>query len=125
MEAKDTIRSNTLLSTNTKYFFVSSWGERFVAFSTFSAFSNFFQFLTILFFLRIDNGETGIIIEEKISKINGEISVRKYSKGKMLGKGGFAKVFEVTNIESKKSLAGKIIQKNSLTKNRARQKVLL
>lgn len=96
-----------------------------MAFSTFPAFSNLFQFLTIFFFfLRIDNGETGIIIEEKISKINGEISVRKYSKGKMLGKGGFAKVFEVTNIESKKSLAGKIIQKNSLTKNRARQKVL-
>lgn len=41
----------------------------------------------------------------------------------MLGKGGFAKVFEITNVETKKSLAGKIIQKNSLTKNRARQKV--
>jgi predicted HTH domain antitoxin len=31
----------------------------------------------------------------------------------------------VTNIETKKSLAGKIIQKNSLTKNRARQKVAI
>ena len=42
----------------------------------------------------------------------------------MLGKGGFAKVYEITNLETKKSLAGKIIAKNSLTKNRARQKVL-
>lgn len=73
----------------------------------------------------METGDQGFIIEEKISKINGEISIRKYSKGKMLGKGGFAKVFEITNLESKKPLAGKIIQKNSLTKNRARQKVSL
>ena len=41
----------------------------------------------------------------------------------MLGKGGFAKVYEVKNLETQKTLAGKIIMKNSLTKNRARQKV--
>lgn len=63
------------------------------------------------------------IIEEKISKVNGEIAIKRYNKGKMLGKGGFAKVYEVTNLESKKTLAGKIIAKSSLTKTRARQKV--
>jgi len=41
----------------------------------------------------------------------------------MLGKGGFAKCFEITNLENKKILAAKIIQKSSLTKSRARQKV--
>lgn len=41
----------------------------------------------------------------------------------MLGKGGFAKVYEITNLETKRTLAGKIIAKNSLVKNRAKQKV--
>jgi len=49
--------------------------------------------------------------------------VKRYAKGKLLGKGGFAKCFEVTNLETKKVLAAKIIQKSSLTKSRARQKV--
>lgn len=49
---------------------------------------------------------------------------RRYAKGKLLGKGGFAKCFEVTNLESKKVLAAKIIPKSSLTKSRARQKLI-
>lgn len=64
-----------------------------------------------------------IIIEERISKVNGDVAVKKYSRGKMLGKGGFAKVYEITNLESRKQYAGKIIAKNSLTKNRSKQKV--
>ena len=52
--------------------------------------------------------------------MNGEVAVKKYSRGKFLGKGGFAKCYEVTNLESKKVLAAKIIAKSSLTKNRAR-----
>ncbi len=60
------------------------------------------------------------IIEEKISKVNGDIAVKKYAKGKMLGKGGFAKCYEVTNLETKKILAAKIIPKASLVKSRAR-----
>lgn len=61
-----------------------------------------------------------VIIEEKISKVNGEVQIKKYSRGKVLGKGGFARCYEITNIETKKSLAAKIIAKNTLTKNRAR-----
>jgi len=64
------------------------------------------------------------IIEERISKVNGDFAVKKYAKGKLLGKGGFAKCFEVTNLENKKVLAAKIITKASLTKSRARQKLI-
>lgn len=38
------------------------------------------------------------MIEEKITKTNGEVVVRKYSRGKALGRGGFAKCYEVTNL---------------------------
>lgn len=41
----------------------------------------------------------------------------------MLGKGGFAKCYEVTNMENKKVLAAKIIAKSSLKRKRAKQKV--
>jgi hypothetical protein len=37
------------------------------------------------------------IVEEKIVKYNGEVQVRKYTKGKFLGKGGFAKCYEFQN----------------------------
>lgn len=33
------------------------------------------------------------IIEEKITQANGEIKIKKYSKGKALGRGGFAKCY--------------------------------
>lgn len=42
------------------------------------------------------------IIEEKITKVNGDIHIKEYQKGKLLGKGGFAKCFEVTNLETKR-----------------------
>jgi len=71
-----------------------------------------------------EGGDNVAIIEERISKVNGDFAVKKYAKGKLLGKGGFAKCFEVTNLESKKVLAAKIIQKSSLTKSRARQKLI-
>jgi hypothetical protein len=41
----------------------------------------------------------------------------------MLGKGGFAKCYEVTNMDNKKVLAAKIIAKSSLKRKRAKQKV--
>jgi polo-like kinase 1 len=44
-----------------------------------------------------------VIIEEKITKVNGETTIKKYMKGKLLGKGGFAKCYEITNIETKKT----------------------
>lgn len=65
------------------------------------------------------------IIEEKITKTNGEVIIKKYSKGKVLGRGGFAKCYEVTNLESKRISAAKIIAKSSLNRSRAKQKVVL
>lgn len=41
------------------------------------------------------------MIEEKIKKEDGTVQVRTYSKGKFLGKGGFAKCYEFTNDETK------------------------
>ena len=34
------------------------------------------------------------VVEEKIIKVTGEIQTRKYNKGRLLGKGGFAKCYE-------------------------------
>ncbi|OMJ83722.1 hypothetical protein SteCoe_15264 [Stentor coeruleus] len=64
------------------------------------------------------------IIEEKIVKVNGDIASRFYTRGKELGKGGFAKVYEVTNNETKEIYAAKVVQKSSLTKGRTRQKLM-
>ena len=36
---------------------------------------------------------------------------KKYTRGRFLGKGGFAKCFEITDIETKQVLAGKIVPK--------------
>jgi polo-like kinase 1 len=73
---------------------------------------------------KTDSADQVVIIEEKISKVNGETVVKKYAKGKFLGKGGFAKCYEITNLDNKKIAAAKIIVKSSLTKSRARQKLI-
>jgi len=41
-----------------------------------------------------------------------------------LGKGGFAKCYEMVNIDTKVLLAGKVVQKATLTKSRAKQKLM-
>lgn len=43
--------------------------------------------------------------------VNGDVNIKEYMKGKMLGKGGFAKCYEFTSQETKKVLAAKIIPK--------------
>ena len=67
---------------------------------------------------------TPVIVEEKIVKYNGEIQIRKYLKGKFLGKGGFAKCYEFVNQDNKVLSAAKVVQKSSLTKSRAKQKLM-
>lgn len=64
------------------------------------------------------------IVIETIRKQNREATYKKYSKGRFLGKGGFARVYEFTDLETKNVVAGKIIEKASLTKIRARQKLM-
>lgn len=43
------------------------------------------------------NSNVPTIVEEKIVKPNGEVLIKKYLKGKFLGKGGFAKCYEFVN----------------------------
>ncbi|EED92780.1 predicted protein, partial [Thalassiosira pseudonana CCMP1335] len=50
-------------------------------------------------------------------------TVHKYLRGKLLGKGGFAKVYKVTSLDTNKEYAIKIVPKANLVKSRARQKL--
>ena len=68
--------------------------------------------------------ENQSIVEEKITKVNGEVQIRKYIKGRLLGKGGFAKCYEFINQETEHSSAAKVIPKKSLVKSRAKQKLI-
>ena len=70
-----------------------------------------------------DNGE--IIIEEKRRRAKGQegYTIHRYKRGKMLGKGGFAKVYMCTALDTGKDYAVKIVPKANLIKARARQKV--
>lgn len=65
-----------------------------------------------------------VIVEEKITNALGEPVIKKYSRGKFLGKGGFAKCYEFTNLETKKITAAKIVPKATLQKSRQRAKLL-
>ena len=64
------------------------------------------------------------IIEEKITNSLGETVIKRYARGKFLGKGGFAKCYECTNLDTKKVTAAKIIPKSTLQKSRQRAKLL-
>jgi len=66
------------------------------------------------------NGEE---IEERMQKLNGEDVVKRYAKGKLLGKGGFAKCYELKCLSNKKIYAGKIISKSNITKQSAKNKL--
>ena len=35
------------------------------------------------------------VVEEKIIKVTGDVQIRKYYKGRLLGKGGFAKCYKI------------------------------
>lgn len=61
------------------------------------------------------------IVEEKLT---GSLQIRKYYKKKLLGKGGFAKCYEFECADNQKTFAAKVIAKSSLTKDRAKQKLI-
>lgn len=64
------------------------------------------------------------VVEERRKDVDGNyMTVNKYVKGNLLGKGGFAQVFITTNLQSKEKQALKIVAKSSLVKPRARLKV--
>ena len=64
------------------------------------------------------------VVEEKIIKVTGDVQIRKYYKGRLLGKGGFAKCYEFTCAENKKIFAAKVVAKSGLVKSRAKQKLI-
>jgi polo-like kinase 1 len=49
--------------------------------------------------------------------------INQYLKGKYLGKGGFAKCYEFINLANNKKYAAKIIEKATLTRSKAKEKV--
>lgn len=64
------------------------------------------------------------IIIEKIRTNTGEPYIKKYKKIRLLGKGGFARCYELFDEETHKSYAVKIIKKTSLIKSRTKQKLI-
>jgi polo-like kinase 1 len=50
-------------------------------------------------------------------------SKRKYERGRFLGKGGFAKCYELRNPNTGEVLAGKIVPKSMLTKTQQKEKM--
>lgn len=63
-------------------------------------------------------------VVEKIVTVQGEIKNKEYKRGKFLGKGGFARVYELFNEDSGEIFACKFISKDSLSKCRARHKLM-
>jgi len=63
------------------------------------------------------------IVEHRKRPCGDGHTVHKYARGKLLGKGGFAKVYKVTSLDTNKEYAVKIVPKANLVKSRARQKL--
>jgi len=71
-----------------------------------------------------EEADQGGLVEEKVVKVNGEVSIRRYNKGKFLGKGGFARCYEFLSLTNRKVTAAKVVPKASLAKTRAKQKLM-
>ena len=63
------------------------------------------------------------IIEHRKRPCGNGHTVHTYLRGKLIGKGGFAKVYKVTSLDTNKEYAVKVVPKANLVKSRARQKV--
>jgi len=70
-----------------------------------------------------DGGPEMLTIEEIRRSSDGTQSLHKYLRGRLLGKGGFAKVYWCTSLDTQKAYAVKIVAKANLVKSRARQKL--
>ena len=69
------------------------------------------------------SSEQVTIVEHRKRPCGDGFTVHTYLRGKLLGKGGFAKVYKVTSLDTNKEYAVKIVPKANLVKSRARQKV--
>ena len=71
--------------------------------------------------------ELNTIITEKLtynSNSNNKEVIRKYIKGRFLGKGGFAKCYELICQDNNKVFAAKMLPRSTITTGRQRQKLL-
>ncbi|KAM8879875.1 serine/threonine-protein kinase PLK1 [Spinachia spinachia] len=50
-------------------------------------------------------------------------TMKRYARGRFLGKGGFAKCYEITDLETKQVFAGKIVPKSLILKQHQREKM--
>ena len=62
-------------------------------------------------------------IEEKLNDTHSEQKIRNYTKGKSLGRGGFARCYEFICQDNNKRFAAKVINKQNLTTERQKQKL--
>jgi hypothetical protein len=64
------------------------------------------------------------IVEERRKRSSGDgYTIHRYTLGRLLGKGGFAKVYLCTAMDTGKNYAVKVVPKANLVKARAQQKV--
>ena len=61
------------------------------------------------------------IVEDRSKAAQGLI--KRYRRGKLLGKGGFAKCYELISMDSGRTYAGKVVPKSTLQKSSAKKKV--
>mmetsp|Transcript_8932 Transcript_8932/g.13217 ORF Transcript_8932/g.13217 Transcript_8932/m.13217 type:complete len:853 (-) Transcript_8932:133-2691(-) len=72
----------------------------------------------------VSDSDEEIVFVEMRRKASGEgHTMHRYIRGKLLGKGGFAKVYWCTSEDTGKNYAVKIVPKANLVKTRARQKL--
>ena len=62
-------------------------------------------------------------IEEKLNDPHSQQQIRKYTKGKLLGRGGFARCYEFICQDNNKVFAAKVINKQNLSTERQKQKL--
>ena len=62
-------------------------------------------------------------IEEKINDPHSYQKIRKYAKGKLLGRGGFARCYEFICQDNNRVFAAKVVNKQNLVKDRQKQKL--
>lgn len=68
-------------------------------------------------------GSESPYIEHTRRDSRGVTVTKRYLKGVLLGKGGFAKCFKITDVDTNVDWACKVVQKSSLTKQRHKVKV--
>jgi hypothetical protein len=70
-----------------------------------------------------ESGGERVIEEKRKTAVGDGYSIHRYTLGRLLGKGGFAKVYLCTAMDTGKNYAVKVVPKANLVKARARQKV--